>query len=223
MDPDTIKPRLGLEGRRVILSFGLMRPGKGYEAAIEAMPAIVAADPAALYVILGATQPRCRWRTAPTPTVSGWRHRCERLGLGDHVRFVDRFMGRVELATWVEAADVFMAPYLDLDRVSSGTLSYAMGAGKAIVATPFAFAKERLSRGRGVIVAPGSPDLLGEAVLRLLADRKLRDAYGRKAYADTRDVVWSAVGAEYGRIFTRVARPANRPPAPVRRLAPAGR
>jgi glycosyltransferase involved in cell wall biosynthesis len=72
-------------------------------------------------------------------------------------------------------------------------------------------------------VAGGSSEALGEAILRLLGDRKLRDAIGKRAYADTRDVVWSAIGAEYGRIFTRVARPSVRPPAPVRRLAPIGR
>lgn len=126
-------------------------------------------------------------------------------------------------ATWVEAADIFLAPYLDLDRVTSGTLSYAMGAGKAVVASPFAYAKERLTRGRGMLVAPGAPDLLAEAVIKFLGDRKLRDGYGAKAYEATRDQVWSATGAAYGRIFTRVARPSHRPSPPVRRLSPAGR
>ena len=129
----------------------------------------------------------------------------------------------MELATWVEAADVFVAPYLDLDRVSSGTLSFAMGAGKAASRRRSPMRRERLTRGRGILVAPGSSEVLGEAILRLLGDRKLRDAIGKRAYADTRDVVWSAIGADYGRIFTRVARPSVRPPAPVRRLAPIGR
>lgn len=222
VDPDTIKPRLDLTGRRVLLSFGLLTPGKGYEAAIAAMPAIAAAEPSALYVILGATAPD---RVA----ADGEAYReslvalVEKLGVGANVRFVDRFMGRVELATWVEAADIFLAPYLDLDRVTSGTLSYAMGAGKAVVATPFPYAKERLARGRGMIVAPGSPETLAEAVLKILGDRALRDGYGAKAYEATRDQVWSAIGAAYGRVFTRVARPSHRPSPPVRRLAPSGR
>ncbi len=222
VNPDTIKPRLGLEGRRVLLSFGFMGPGKGYEAAIAAMPAVVEADPTALYVILGATAPE---RVASDGEVyrEQLAAQVERLGMADHVRFMDRFMGRVELATWVEAADIFLAPYLDLERVTSGTLSYAMGAGKAIVATPFAYAKERLSKGRGLLVAPGSTEALAEALCKLLGDRKLQDTYGKRAYADTRDQVWSAIGAEYGRIFARIARPSVRPPAPVRRLAPVGR
>jgi glycosyltransferase involved in cell wall biosynthesis len=222
VDPDTIKPRLGLDGRRVILSFGLLGPGKGFETVIEAMPAVVAADPTALYVILGATHPD-RLAESGEAYREELAARAERLGVSANVRFEDRFMGRVELATWLEAADVFAAPFLDLDRVTSGTLSYAMGAGKAVVATPFAYAKERLTRGRGMVVEPGSPALLADAFTRLLGDRTLRDSLGKKAYADTRADVWSAVGASYGRIFARVARPSVRPPAPVRRLAPIGR
>jgi glycosyltransferase involved in cell wall biosynthesis len=136
------------------------------------------------------------------------------------VRFVDRFMGRVELATWVEAADVVMAPYTDLDRVASGTLSYAMGAGRAVISTPFAFAKERLTKGRGLIAPTASPEALSTAILRLLGDRKLRDAIGTRAYADTRDMVWSAIGTSYGRVFSRVMRPPAPPPSSLRRLAP---
>ncbi len=222
VDPDTIKPRLDLQGRKVLLSFGLLAPGKGYEAAIAAMPAIVAADPTALYVILGATAPD-RVATDGEAYRESLTAQVEALGMGAHVRFADRFMGRVELATWVEAADIFLAPYLDLDRVTSGTLSYAMGAGKAVVASPFPYAKERLAKGRGALVAPGSPELLAETVIRLLGDRKARDAMGARAYEATRDQVWSATGAAYGRIFARVARPSQRQSAPVRRLAPAGR
>jgi glycosyltransferase involved in cell wall biosynthesis len=222
VDPDTIKPRLGLEGRRVILSFGLLGPGKGCESVIEAMPAVVAADPTVLYVILGATHHDLLGTDGETYR-NGLVARVAALGLEGHVRFVDRFMGRVELATWVEAADVVMAAYTDLDRVASGTLSYAMGAGRAVIATPFSFAKERLTKGRGVIATNASPEALAAAMIRLLGDRKLRDAIGERAYADTRDVVWSAIGASYGRVFSRVMRPPAPPPSSLRRLAPSPR
>jgi glycosyltransferase involved in cell wall biosynthesis len=222
VDPDTIKPRLGLEGRRVVLSFGLLGPGKGCEAVIEAMPAVVEADPTVLYVILGATHHDLLGRDGEAYR-EGLVARVADLGLEAHVRFVDRFMGRVELATWVEAADVVMAPYTDLDRVASGTLSYAMGAGRPVIATPFAYAKERLTRGRGLVAANGSPEVLAAAMLRLLGDRKLRDAIGGRAYADTRDVVWSAIGAAYGQVFSRVMRPAAPPSSSLRRLAPSAR
>jgi glycosyltransferase involved in cell wall biosynthesis len=221
VDPDTVKPRLALEGRRVILSFGLLDPGKGCEATIEALPAVVSADPMALYVILGATRPDVLSRDG-----EAYRERlqalAQRLGVADHVRFVDKFVGRVELATWLEAADVVVTPYLDLDLASSGTLSYAMGAGKAIVSSPYVYAKDRLSRKRGVLVAPGSAGTLATALIQLLGDAKLRDAYGRRAYDDSRDMVWSKVGSEYSRIFSRVKGSQALASAPARRLAPAG-
>ena len=140
VDPDTLKPALGLDGRTVILSFGLLGPGKGYELAIAAMPAVVAAVPDCRYVILGATHPdllRCEGEAYRAP--AGPLAIAE-LGLADHVRFVDRFVGRRELGRWLEAADVFVTPYPNLDQIVSGTLSYAMGAGKAIVSTPYAYA-----------------------------------------------------------------------------------
>ncbi len=209
VDADSIKPRLGLEGHQVILSFGLLGPGKGYEAAIAAMPAVVAAHPNALYVVLGATHPELLAREG-----EAYRERlvakAEALGVADHVRFIDRFVDRVELGTWLEAGDVFVTPYPNLDQIVSGTLSYAMGAGKAVVSTPYAYAKERLAKGRGVLVAAGSTEALSEALIRLLSDPELRRLYGRRAYEHTRSMVWSAVGAEYGRVFARVARPAER-------------
>ena len=94
----------------------------------------------------------------------------------DHVRFVDRFVGRTELGTWLEAADIFVTPYPNLDQIVSGTLSYAMGAGKAVVSTPYAYARERLAGGRGRLVTPGSPEALADALVR--AAREPRGARG---------------------------------------------
>ena len=135
VDPDTVKPHLDLEDRLVILSFGLLGPGKGYETAIAAMPAVSRAFPSALYVVLGATHPNLLAHEG-----EAYRGRLEAmvddLGVTDHVRFVDKFVGRTELGTWLEAADIFVTPYPNLDQIVSGTLSYAMGAGKAVVSTP---------------------------------------------------------------------------------------
>jgi Glycosyltransferase len=208
--PDTVKPRLGLKGRQVILSFGLLGPGKGYESAIAAMPAVVKAMPSASYVILGATHPDLLHREG-----EAYRRRLEAtaaaLGVTDHVQFVDRFVGRVELGRWLEAADVFVTPYPNLDQIVSGTLSYAMGAGKAIVSTPYAYALERLAHGRGRLVPAGSPDALAETFIELLRDPELRASLGRRAYEYSRGMVWSEVGAEYRRVFARAARSAPVP------------
>ncbi len=213
-DPETIKPSLGLAGRTVILSFGLLGPGKGYELAIDALPAVVAAHPTTCYVMVGATHPNLVRREGEAYRAS-LVARVAALGMGDHVRFVDRFVSRVEVTRWLEAADVFVTPYPNLDQIVSGTLSYAMGAGRAIVSTPYAYASELLARGRGVLVPPGSPESFAAALNEVLGDDKLRAAMGRRAHEHSRRMIWSEVGAEYRRLFERVGAKA---PLPV--LAP---
>jgi len=203
-DPETVKPTLGVAGRRVILSFGLIGPGKGLELAIEALPGVVAAHPSVLYVIVGATHPDLL-RTEGEAYRTGLAARVRALGLTDYVRFIDRFVGRVELIRWLEAADVFVSPNPNLDAVVAGTLAYAMGAGRAIVSTPYAYAAEMLADGRGVLVRASSSTALAAAVDGLLTDRALRDSVGRAAYEHSRGMVWSAVGSEYGRLAARVA------------------
>ena len=136
-----------------------------------------------------------------------------------HVTFVDRFVGRVELTRWLEAADVYVTPYPNLDQIVSGTLSYAMGAGRAIVSTPYAYAVELLANGRGVLVPPASPPALAAALIDQLGDDELRMATGRRAYEYSRRMVWSQVGDEYHALFERVA---ARAPVAGRRDAAGG-
>ena len=208
---DTIKPRLGLQGRAVILSFGLLEPGKGCETVIEAMPAVVEAIPSALYVILGATEPARLARDGDTYR-AGLEALVAARGVGQSVRFVDRFVGRVELGNWLEAADVIATPYPDLDLTVAGTLSFAMAAGKPIVSTPYAYALEMLSPDRGRIVSPGSPKNLASSFVELLGDPDLRASIGRRAYEHSRGMVWWEIGSQYRRIFARAtAAAASRP------------
>jgi glycosyltransferase involved in cell wall biosynthesis len=211
-DPETAKQALGVDGREVILSFGLLGPGKGLELALEALPAIVAARPAVTYVVVGATHPNLV-RSEGEAYRDSLVARVARLGLSDHVMFVDRFVGRLELMQWLEACDVFVTPYPNLDQIVSGTLSYAMGAGRTVVSTPYAYATELLADGRGILVEPGSPKGLSSAIVDLLGDDGLRGRIGRRAYAHTRKMIWSEVGAEYGRLFAMVA---TTTPTPVR-------
>ena len=200
----TVKPGLDVDGRDVILSFGLLGPGKGYELAIEALPAVAAAHPDVLYVIVGATHPDLVAREGEAYRQSLAR-RVEQLGMARHVRFVDRFVGRTELVRWLEAADVFVTPYPNLGQIVSGTLSYAMGAGRAIVSTPYTYAAELLADGRGVLVPPGSAGALAAALGSLLADGERRAAIGARAHAYSRRMIWSAVGESYAELFARVA------------------
>ena len=204
--PDSIKPLLGLQGRAVILSFGLLGPGKGYESAIAAMPAVLKAVPSATYVILGATHPDLLSREG-----EAYRHKLQAvaadLGVTEHIRLVDRFVSPAELGTWIEAADIFVTPYPNLDQIVSGTLSYAMGAGKAIVSTPYAYARERLAHGRGRLVPAGSSDALADTLVELLRDSTLRAALGQRAYAYSRGMIWPVIGEAYRGVFARAGRP----------------
>ena len=187
----------------MILSFGLLGPDKGFELVIDAMPAIVAAHPDACYVIVGATHPDLIEREGETYRDS-LVARVKRLKMTNHVRFFDKFAHRVEMTRWLQAADVFVTPYPNLDQMVSGSLSYAMGAGRAIVSTPYAYAAELLAGGRGVLVPSATPELFATAVNEVLGNEKLRAALGRKAYEFSRRMVWSDVGAQYRALFARV-------------------
>jgi glycosyltransferase involved in cell wall biosynthesis len=202
--PDSVKPRLGMAAAPMILSFGLIGPGKGYESVIGAMPAVVEADPDAYYVILGATHPELLRREGEAYRTK-LMQLAATLGVADHVLFVDRFVTRSELATWLTAADIFVTPYPNPDQIVSGTLAYAMSAGKACVSTPYAYALEMLEGGRGMVVASGSPEALATPLTQLVRDRSLREQLGRRAYEFSRTMIWPEVGATYQRIFDRVS------------------
>ena len=201
---DTVKTSVALDGRDVIMSFGLLDPDKGYELMLDALPAIVAAYPKTTYVIVGATHPDVLRRDGEAYRTS-LAARAAKLGMTAHVRFVPEFVGRVELARWLQAADVFVTPNPDLDTMVSGTLSHAMAAGRAIVSTKYAYAAELLAENRGVLVAP-TAEALAAGVIRLLGNPKLRLAMGARAHEHSREMVWTRVGARYQQLFDRVGR-----------------
>ncbi len=204
VEPAPMKAALDLAGRDIILSVGLLSPRKNYELVIDALPAIIAEHPAVCYVIVGSTHPDHlrlegeRYRTSLEARVA-------KLRLGGHVRFVDRFVGRVELMRWLQAADILVTPFRDLDRVASGSLAYAMGAGRAVVSTPYAYAVELLSDDRGVLVEPDSSGAFAAAIDGLLRDDDRRAALGRRAHEHSRGMLWSVVGGRYEQLLSRVA------------------
>jgi len=214
--PDTIKPGLGLAPGPVILSFGLLGPGKGYETVIEAMPSVIAADPAARYMVLGATHPELLRREGEAYR-SKLMRLAEALGVTANVLFVDRYVTRTELGTWLKAADIFVTPYPNRDQIVSGTLAYAMSAGKAIVSTPYPYAVEMLEAGRGRLVAAGSSKDFAEVLSELLRDPDTRRQLGREAYEFSRAMIWPEVGALYAGIFSRVGAAEARPVEPAER------
>ena len=204
VDPALHKKEFGLEDREVVLSFGLLGPGKGYEHAIEAMARVRKARSRALFVVLGSTHPNLVLAQGEAYR-DRLRGMVDHLGLADHVRFVDRFVAQDELGRWLLAADALVMPYPNLDQVVSGTLSYALAAGRPVVSTPFAYASEVLAGGRGILVAPGSTAALADALEGLLADAPRRRAMGGQAYLFSRRMLWREVAAEYRSVFEEVA------------------
>jgi glycosyltransferase involved in cell wall biosynthesis len=188
-----LKTKLGVEGRAIISTFGLVDPRKGLEFVISAMPAIVARHPEALYLVVGQTHPELLKQQGET-----YRNTLERLaeelGMSDHIGFVNEYLTQRDIVGYLLATDVYVTPYLDPNQITSGTLAYALGAGKAIVSTPYLHAIEALADDRGIIVPFRDAPAIADAVERILGDAELKQRLERRAYAYGRETAWPAVG-----------------------------
>ena len=196
LDPKLTKGELSAEGRTVLLTFGLLSPGKGIEHAIRAMPAIVARRPDALYIVLGATHPNLQRREGEAHRNALIRLAAE-LNIADHVRFLDRFVDVPTLTRAIAAADIYLTPYLNEAQSVSGTLAYSFGMGKAVISTPYRHAAELLADGRGVLVPFANPPAIADAVLGLLEDPARIQAMREEAYRLGRGFVWGRIGERY--------------------------
>jgi glycosyltransferase involved in cell wall biosynthesis len=196
--PETLqsKSRLGVSGRSLLLTFGLLSPDKGIEFVIRALPAIVAAHPEALYIVLGATHPHVRDHHGEAYRIT-LQALARELGVDEHVIFHDRFVSQEELNEFLGAADIYVTPYLNLEQSTSGTLAYALGSGRAVISTPYVYARELLADDRGVLVPPRDPAAIASAVVGLLADTPGREALRRRAALHGRTMLWPAVAAQY--------------------------
>jgi glycosyltransferase involved in cell wall biosynthesis len=188
-----VKEQLDLTGRTIITTFGLVDPRKGLEYMIEAMQTVRQYDPQALYLIVGKTHPELVRREGETYRRELWQ-RVVDLGLERHVNFVDEYLTQTQIVEYLLASDVYVTPYLDPKQITRGTLAYALGAGKAIVSTPYPHAVEVLSDRRGILVPFRSQSELAEATLRILGDPLLKHQLEREAYAYGRDTAWPRVG-----------------------------
>jgi glycosyltransferase involved in cell wall biosynthesis len=197
---DRAKRALGLSGRPVLATCGLMNPGKGIEYALDALAGLVGEFPDVVYLVTGETHPGVR-------AVSGESYReqlqeqVRRLGLQRHVIFENRYLAYRELVLHLLACDVYVVPYLDLNQIVSGTLAYAVGCGRAVVSTPSAYAREILADGRGLLAEARSPESLQARIGALLRNPAYRHAMQLKAYAYGHEMIWPNVAAAYLDIF----------------------
>jgi len=214
VDPSFYKDQFGLEEKKVLLTFGLLSPNKGIEHVIEALPAVVARHPDVVYVIVGATHPHVQRREGESYRLSLQRLARER-GVDRHVSFYGRFVTLEELTQFLGAADIYITPYLNPAQIVSGTLAYAVGAGKAVVSTPYWHAEELLAEGRGVLVPFRDSRALASRLIELLENDVLRHSMRKRAYLYAREMTWPKVARAYMRTFARAREERMRNPRPA--------
>jgi glycosyltransferase involved in cell wall biosynthesis len=197
---DAAKARLGFAGKSVILTFGLLSPNKGIEVVIDAMPSILERRADAVYVVLGATHPNLVRDQGETYRES-LLARVRELDIVDHVVFLDQFVDQAKLLEFISMCDVYVTPYLDEAQMTSGTLAYSFGLGKAVVSTRYWHANELLADGRGVLVPFGDAAATGHEIAELLTDDARREVICERAYAVSRSMTWERTAERYTSAF----------------------
>ena len=215
VDSNFYKDQFGVEGKHVLLTFGLLSPNKGIENVLRALPEVVKKFPNLVYIILGATHPNLVREHG-----EAYRLTLERLakdlGIKRHVSFYNRFVDQEELKVFLSVADLYITPYQSAAQTTSGTLAYAFGCGKAVISTPYWHAEELLADGRGVIVPFGDSKAMTEAIVGLLGDDTHRHAMRKRAYLLGREMIWSKAAQAYMASFENARRNPTSPS--IRRL-----
>lgn len=212
VDPAEMKPQFGWEGRPVVLTFGLLAPDKGIDSMIRALPAVVARHPDVLYVVLGASHPNYVRDHGETLRESLVALAAE-LGVTRNIEWVDRYLDQEELLDRLQAADIYVTPYLNPAQITSGTLSYAIGMGKATVSTPYIHATEILDQDHGILVPFRGSEAMATAITALLDDPAMRRDYADRAYARGRSMLWRELALRAGQMLAdaRAHRPIRLP------------
>ena len=201
-DPSFHKDLFGVEGKMVLLSFGLLSANKGIENVIAALPTIVAQHPNVVYFIVGATHPHVLRHDGETYRLS-LQLLAQEKGVAGHVIFYNRFVSLEELVEFISMADIYITPYLNAAQITSGTLAYTLGAGKAVISTPYWYAEEMLAEERGLLVPFADPEALAKQVIDLLDNESKRHAMRKRAYLFGRAMIWPEVAHRYMESFER--------------------
>ncbi len=196
------KDRLGVRGRPVILTFGLLSPDKGIEYVIDALPEVLARHPDAVYIVLGVTHPHVKEQHGETYRLL-LESRAQRLGVDGSIIFHNRFVSQSELTEFLAAADIYVTPYLNAEQITSGTLAYAVGAGKAVISTPYVYARELLGDGSGILVPWRDSGAIAQEIVAVLGDETRQRDLRRRAAAHSGEMLWPAVAERYVDSFAR--------------------
>ena len=213
IDPSYYKDKFGVEGKKVLLTFGLLSPNKGIENVLQALPAVIKKHPDVAYIVLGATHPHILKLHGDAYRIM-LQQLVRKLDIGAHVIFQNRFVELKELCEFLGIADIYVTPYLEEAQITSGALAYAMGTGKAVISTPYWYATEMLAEGRGRIVPFRNPDAMAEQIIDLLNNDVERHAMRKKAYTFSREAVWKEVSRKYLQVFREVQLNRTRHPRP---------
>lgn len=211
VDSNFYKDQFGLEGKKVLLTFGLLSPNKGIEQVIEALPSVVARHPDVVYVVVGVTHPHVQRKDGESYRLSLQRL-ARSCGVDGHVVFHARFVSLEDLTHFLGATDIYITPYLNPAQIVSGTLAYAVGCGKAVVSTPYWHAEELLADGRGIIVPFNDSSALASQLIDLLDNDVLRNSMRKKAYLFARKMTWPSVARSYVETFARAREERMRSP-----------
>ncbi len=202
IDPNFYKDMFKVEGRRVILTFGLLSPNKGIEYMIDALPAIVQRMPDVIYIVLGVTHPHVKREQGEKYRLD-LQVRARKLGVAKNIIFHNRYAPLEELCQFLGAADLYVTPYLNATQIASGTLAYSLGNGKAVISTPYWYADELLADGRGQLVPFRDSPALAAAVIDLFDNEAKRHAMRKRAYSYGRQMIWKEVARLYLQSFQR--------------------
>ncbi len=201
--PDDAKEKINLRNRVILSTFGLLSSGKGIEYVIEALPHIIKKYPEVIYLIIGETHPQVRKKEGESYR-NKLKHLVESLGLSKNVKFCNKYLTLKELVTYLSATDIYVSASLDKNQIVSGTLSYALGCGKAIISTPTIYAAEVLSEERGVLVDFRNPQSIRKALNDILSDKKLKENLEKNAYEFGKKMVWPNIATNYLKVFNKV-------------------